>query len=130
LNIWHSPYMIAPEAMDDYTLVTQANAAIASRDERQEAFLAPHLVPRHRYVRAHGDLPRQLDVASAPRDVPVDRSDTGQRHEDRHSLLRDPPHFLVADASLAQYDTSKRLESERRSNRFPSARLLVQASGA
>jgi hypothetical protein len=111
--------MIATEAMNDDTLVPQANAAIASGDERQETLLAPQLVPGHGHVRAHRDLPRKLDISSASRDVPVDRRDTGQRHQDRHSPLRDPSHFLVAYASLGHYNTSNRLESVHRSNSFP-----------
>jgi hypothetical protein len=72
--------MIAPEAMNDDTLVAQANAAIASRDQRQVALLAPQLVPRHRNVRAHGDLSRELNISSSSGNVSIDRRGSGKRH--------------------------------------------------
>jgi hypothetical protein len=95
--------MIAPEAMNDNALVAQANATIASRDERQIALFAPKLVPRHRDVRAHGDLPGQLDVTSPSRDVAFDRRGSGQRHKDHHSLFCDPFYFFITYASLGHY---------------------------
>jgi hypothetical protein len=117
--------MIAPEAMNDDALVTQSNAAIATRDERQIALFAPQLVPRHRHFRAHGDLPRELDITPAALDISVDRRGPSKRHQDRHALLGDPPYFLVAYASLGHYITSERLESVLRSNSFPLVRQLV-----
>jgi hypothetical protein len=92
--------MIATEAVYDDALVSQADPAVASGDERQIAFLAPELVPRHRHFRAHRDLPGQLDIASSARDIAVDCSNPGKGHQDRYALLRDPAHFLVANASL------------------------------
>jgi hypothetical protein len=92
--------MIATEAMNDDTLVAQTNAAITSRYEGQIALFTPKFVSRHRHVRAHGDLPRELDISSAARDVSVDRRDAGQGHQDRHAPLCDPFYFLVTNASL------------------------------
>jgi hypothetical protein len=120
LNVWHSLYIIATEAMNHDALVAQANAAIATRDERQVALFAPHLVPRDRNLRTHGDLPGELDISPATRDIAIDHRDPGKRHQDRYASLRDPSNFLVADTSLCHYITSNRLESVLRSNSFPS----------
>ncbi len=110
--------MIAPEAMHYDTLVTQANAAIASRYEGQIALLAPHLVPRHgtleriaiflassTYLLPLGMLP--LIAAAWARDIRIIMR-----------LFAMPFTSLLLMRLLATAP-SERLESVLRSNSFP-----------
>jgi hypothetical protein len=89
--------MIAGEAMDTDAVISEADTAIVTRNERDHALVAEQALLQHGGVGPHAYRPGQGDVPSASLEVVPLGLDRGEVDQPRHPLAGDASGLSVRD---------------------------------